>query len=66
MLDWRGILSGLALAAACTAFGGWIDIRDRTAKGEATLDKHEAVQVEQFSQIRADLIAIKAKLGIIP
>lgn len=66
LLDWRGIVAGLAIAAACTALGGAVDVRDRVAKGEAALEKHQAVQDEQYGQIKADLAAIKTKLGIVP
>lgn len=65
-LDTRAIIAGLAIAGASASLGAAVDVRDRVAKAEASLDKHEAVQSEQFSQIRADLAAIKGKLGIVP
>lgn len=65
-LDARAVIAGLAIAGATASLGAAVDVRDRVAKAEYSLHEHEAVQDVQFLQIRADLAAIKSKLGIIP
>lgn len=73
MTPWREILIGLAVTASAAAGGSAIDVRDRVAKAESNRDMDRAVQAERdkaaeerFQALRADLSAIKHKLGVTP